>query len=138
MPPTPPSIRHGATPQVKLPKLLINGDLMKWVTFWDSLNSLIHRNLTLSVFNYLTSLLESSVEEAITGLTLTAANYSEAIEIIKKRFGNSQLIVTRHMETLLSIPAISSRSDVRGPRKVHDTVEAHVRGLQALGVSTTA
>ena len=89
-------------------------------------------------FNYLSSLLESSAAKAIAGLILTAANYNEAIETLKKRFGNSQLIVNRHMEALLGTPAISSHSDIRGLRKLHDTVEAHIRGLRALGVSTTA
>ena len=102
---------HGIAPQVKLPKLSIkkfNGTLTKWVTFWDSFNSSIHTNPTLSSvdkFNYLSSLLESSAAEAIAGLTLTAANYDEAIATLKKRFGNSQLIVNRHMEALLNTAA---------------------------------
>ena len=139
-----PSIAHGVTSQVKLPKLSIkrfNGDLTKWVTFWDSFSSSIHSNPTLSSvdkFNYLSSLLESSAAEAIAGLTLTAANYNEAIETLKKRFGNPQLIVNRHTEALLNIAAVSSNHDVKGFRRLHDSVEAHVRGLRALGVPATA
>ena len=131
---------HTAGPQVKLPKLSIrkfNGDLTKWVTFWDSFNSSIHTNPALSSvdkFNYLTSLLDSTAAEAIAGLTLTDANYGEAIATLKKRFGNPQLIVNRHMEALLSITAVATHHDVKGLRKLHDSVEAHVRGLRALGV----
>ena len=138
------SIAHGVTSQVKLPKLSIkrfNGDLTKWVTFWDSFSSSIHSNPTLSSvdkFNYLSSLLESSAAEAIAGLTLTAANYNEAIETLKKRFGNPQLIVNRHTEALLNIAAVSSNHDVKGLRRLHDSVEAHVRGLRALGGPATA
>jgi hypothetical protein len=58
------------------------------VTFWDSFNSSIHTNPVLSgvdKFNYLTSLLESSAAKAIACLTLTAANYDEAIATLKKR-----------------------------------------------------
>ena len=139
-----PSIAHGVTSQVKLPKLSIkrfNGDLTKWVTFWDSFSSSIHSNPTLSSvdkFNYLSSLLESSAAEAIAGLTLTAANYNEAMETLKKRFGNPQLIVNRHTEALLNIAAVSSNHDVKGLRRLHDSVEAHVRGLRALGVPATS
>ena len=125
---------------MKLPKLSIkkfNGDLTKWVTFWDSINSSIHTNPVLSSvdkFNYLTSLLESSAAKAIAGLSLTAANYNEAIAILRKRFGNPQQIVNRHMEALLSIAAVSTHHDIKGLRKLHDSVAAHVRGLRALGV----
>ena len=137
----PPSLAHGVVPQVKLPKLSIkrfNGDLTKWVTFWDSFNSSIHNNPTLSSvdkFNYLSSLLAA---EAIAGLTLTAANYNEAIATLKKRFGNPQLIVNQHMEALLNIAAVTSHHDVKALRKLFDSVEAHIRGLRALGISASA
>ena len=137
MVPHPPSV---VVPQVRLPKLSIrkfNGDLTRWVTFWDSFDSSIHTNPTLSSvdkFNYLISLLESSAAEAIAGLTLTSANYEEAVATLRKRFGNPQLIVDRHMEALLSVTAVSSHHDIKGSRKLHDTVEAHIRGLRALGV----
>lgn len=85
-------------------------------------------------FNYLTSLLESSAAEAVAGLSLTAANYDEAIATLRKRFGNPQLIVNCHMEALLSATAVSSQNDVQGLRKLHNSVEAHIRGLRALGV----
>ena len=136
---TRPSV-HVAVPQVKLPKLSIKkfgGDLTKWVTFWDTFNSSIHSNPTLSSvdkFNYLMSLVESSAAEAIAGLTITSANYDEAIATLKKRFGNPQLIVNRHMEALLGVKTVPSHLDIKGLRKLHDTVEAHVRGLHALGV----
>ena len=138
IPPIPSSRVIGS--QVKLPKLSIrrfNGDLTKWVTFWDSFNSSIHTNPTLSSvdkFNYLTSLLEFAAAKAIAGLTLTAANYDEAIATLKKRFGNPQLIINRHMEALLNVSAVSSHHDVKCLRRLHDSVEAHVRGLRALGV----
>jgi hypothetical protein len=105
----------------------------------DILGFFIHTNPTLSSvdkFNYLTSLLESSASEAIAGLSLTDANYEEAIATLKKRFGNSQLIVNRHMEALMNITNVSSHHDVKGLRRLHDTGEAHVRGLRALGVPT--
>ena len=87
---------HGA--QVKLLKLVIRnfgGDITGWTTFWDSFESAIDRNPGLSEidkFNYLKSLLEKSAAEAISGLTLTADNYKEAVSILKKRFGNKQQI----------------------------------------------
>ena len=135
----PPSVRP-IMPQVKLPKLSIkkfSGDLTRWVTFWDSFDSSIHANPTLSSvdkFNYLNSLVDSTAAEAIAGLAITSANYDEAIATLRKRFGNPQLIVNRHMEALLAVAAVPSHLNIKCLRKLHDTVEAHVRGLRALGV----
>ena len=89
---------------------------MKWTTFWDSFESAIHRSDRLSdidKFNYLRSLLEGTAYDAIAGLALSAVNYGEAITILKKRFGNKQLIVSKHMETLLNISAVTTDNHLR-------------------------
>ena len=67
--------------------------MMKWTAFWDSYKSAVHDNDELSdvdKFNYLRSLLERTAYEAIAGLSLSSANYGEAIDILMKRFGNKQ------------------------------------------------
>ena len=38
------------------------------------------------------------------------------------------------MEALLNVSDISTHHDVKGLRRLHDSVEAHVRGLRMLGV----
>ena len=55
-------------------------------------------------FSYLKSLLEGPAARAIQGLTLSAANYKAAIDLLVKRFGKPQAIITAHMEELLNIP----------------------------------
>ena len=101
--------------RVKLPKLSLkkfNGHF-KWITFWDMFESVVHRNSTLSSidkFNYLNSLLKFTAAEGITGLTLTSANYDEAL---KQRFGNKQLIVNCHMGLLLNLMAVNSQHNLR-------------------------
>ena len=107
---------------------------MKWTAFWDSFTSAVHTNDQLSEidkFNYLRSLLEGNAYEAVAGLALSEANYGEAVEILKKRFGNRQLIISKHMESLLSINAVTSDSDLR---RLYDQSEANIRSLKALGV----
>ena len=49
--------------------------------------------------------------------------------MLKKRFGNRQLIVNRHMDLLLNLDAVTSQHDLRGLRKLYDVVESNVRGL---------
>ena len=104
-----------ASSKVKLPKISLpqfKGNPIYWTAFWDSYESAIHLNSTLSnvdKFNYLRSLLEKSAYEVIAGLTLSSANYVEAIEILKKRFGNKQMI---DMEILLNLTAVSGEHNL--------------------------
>ena len=63
---------------------------------WESFEAAVHNNPDLTQvekFNYLASVLERSAHEAISGLSLTAANYEEAISTVKKRFGGRQKII---------------------------------------------
>ena len=74
--------------KVRLPKLSINGNLTAWTTFRDSFESTIHLNPELTnidKFNYQNLLLEQSAAESISGLTLTNANYEEAVAVLKMR-----------------------------------------------------
>lgn len=75
-------------------------------------------------FNYLQSLLNGAAFDAIAGLTLSSANYQQAIEIICKQLGNKQVIISKHMDTLMD--AISSDRDLRDLRRVYDKTESHV------------
>ena len=130
--------------QVKLPKLDLrkfDGDISKWPSFWDAFESSVHSNTKLAPvdkFNYLNSLLVNSASEAISGLSLTAANYDEAVTILKRRFGNKQLIINRHMETLLNISSVKSGLNIQALRQLHDLIESQVRSLKSLGVSSSS
>ena len=110
-----------AASRLRLPKLTIrpfDGDVTKWTSFWDSYESTIHTNMDLSEvdkFNYLQSLLERTARDAISGLTLTAANYKEAVEILQKRFGSKQQIISKHMDILLNHnPVVSASAKALG------------------------
>ena len=83
--------------------------------------------------NYLNSYLESEAANAISGLTLTAVNYEEAVATLKRRFGNKQLIVNRHMDLLLHLDTVASQHNLKALRHLFDIVESNVRGLRALG-----
>ena len=87
---------------------------MEWTSFWDSYSSSIHENSDLSEidkFNYLRSLLEKSAAEAVSGLKIFSANYQEAVDNLKNRFGNQQQIVNAHMNALLNLTKVGN---VRG------------------------
>ena len=128
--------------RIRLPKLQLRsfgGDLTKWTTFWESFESAVHSNHELSdveKFNYLNSLLERSVREAVSGLALTSANYHKAVETLQKRFGCKQQIVNKHMDSLLQVEAVTSSQNTRALRKLFDFISSHVCSLASLGVES--
>ena len=90
-------------------------------------------------FNYLNTLLEdSAAAAAVAGLTLTLANYGEAVEILKKHFGNKQMIIAKHMDILMNLEAVGSQHDLKGLRHLYNLVESHTRGLASLGVPSSS
>ena len=124
----------------KLPKLTLNtfnGDPKRWQQWWDSFCVAVHENSAISTvekFTYLRSLVEGSAAMAISGLQLTSANYDAALEVLKERFAQKQIIINSHMESLLKLKPVNAMSDIKGIRAVLDRVEIQVRGLQSLGV----
>lgn len=96
--------------RAKLPKLVLpkfKGDVTQWQGFWDSYNSSIHTNPQLTQidkFNHLHLLLEGQAALSIQGLTRTEANYNSAIDLLHKRFGKPQNIISKHMDEMLMIP----------------------------------
>uniref|UniRef100_A0A1X7TWL4 DUF1758 domain-containing protein n=1 Tax=Amphimedon queenslandica TaxID=400682 RepID=A0A1X7TWL4_AMPQE len=137
---SPPVTAPTSTLRVKLPELSLHpfdGNFANWFTFWDTYKAAIHDNAELSdigKFTYLISLLRHSAKEAIAGLSLTAANYREAIEILCKRFGDRTQIRANHMEVLMSLEPVMSSQNLSGLRRLYDTVETNIRGLKSLGV----
>ena len=128
--------------RVKLPKLTMptfDGNLTMWTSFWDSFDSAIHQNSALTnvdKFNYLHTLLKGSALESIAGLTLSATNYTEAITLLRKHYGNKQAIITRHMDTLMSLEAVTSNNDTKSLHHLYDMLESNIRSLKSLGVES--
>ena len=93
--------------QVKLPKLEIarfSGEYIKWQTYKDSFYAGVYsckllRNV--KKFNYLRGYLEEDTLYCISGLTLTNDNYLEAFGLLTERYGNTQNIITAHVNELL-------------------------------------
>ncbi|XP_068697319.1 uncharacterized protein [Montipora foliosa] len=87
-------------------------------------------------FQYLKSLLEGSAAQTISGLALTSSNYDHAVQLLDKRFGNKQVIISKHIELLMQLPKVSDRSDLKQLRQLLDRTEAAVRSLKGIGIST--
>ena len=53
---------------------------------------------------------------------------------MKKRFGNKQQQISKHMDILLHLEPLASPHNIKGLQHLFDKVEAQVRSLKALGV----
>ena len=93
----------------KLPKLTIakfSGEEIKFRTFWDSFNSAVHNNQSLSnidKFSYLQGLLEGPATTAIQGLTISDANYQAACELLEQRLAKPQYVIAAHMDQMYKL-----------------------------------
>ena len=127
--------------QAKLPKLTLprySGEPTKWQQFWDSFESAVHKNSAISnvdKFNYLKGLLDGPAASCIAGVALTNGNYNAALDLLKNRFANPQLLISSHMDALLKLQG-SSSGDIRSIRRLYDTIESHIRSLKTLGVES--
>ena len=121
----------------KLPKLslpIFTGNILEWQTFWDSFESSVHHNDSLSDiqrFSYLRSLLQGDAARVIEGFPLTHTNYIQAVKLLKERFGQEHQIVNAYMQGLLELPR--PMSTIVSLRTFQEKMESYIRGLQSLG-----
>ncbi|XP_057294726.1 uncharacterized protein LOC130623273 [Hydractinia symbiolongicarpus] len=108
------STRSVKKKSMRLPKIELskfNGNPLNWPSFWDQFNSAINDNDSLNAidkFNYLKRYVEGTALSTISGLELTNSNYENAIELLRNRFGNEQVLINAHMEALLKIESVRS------------------------------
>ena len=79
--------------------------------------------------------MEGSALLVIKGLALTEENYEIAIDILKQRYENTQVVTSAHIDEMLKLPDCSG-GKVHDLRKVYDKINVNVRGLEALGVKS--
>ena len=121
-------------PKLEIPKF--SGEANKWPESWYSYEAAVDKSNLLDVgkFNCLKILVISEAANAISGLSLTNDNYGEAINILKDRFGNKQIIISSHMNSLLKLPMVKE-NDLQQLRSFYDEVELNVRLIVTLGVA---
>ena len=111
-----------------------DGDLLKWQEFWDSFNTTVNRNPSLKdidKLNYLRAHLRVEAKEVIAGFEVTSASYAIAVDLLKERYNNNQLMIDAHYSKLRNIPIASTYYNKL--RSTFDQIESHIRSLEALG-----
>lgn len=127
--------------KVKLPVLDIpkfTGDVQKFMPFWQQFEDCIDKQEEFGQivkFNYLISLLKGDARNVLEGLPVTSENYEEAKKIIKSRYGRKELIIFKHVQSLINIH-VPDTANISALVQFRDQLVAHVRSLAALEVDS--
>ena len=119
----------------RLPKLdlpVFDGDVLEWQSFWDSYESAINTNQSLSDvqrFTYLKSLLKYDALQTVSGFAITNINYGKAVVLFHERYGQKHRIVQTYMQALLDLPA--PMNTISSLRTFYKT-EIYIRDLELL------
>ena len=68
-------------------------------------------------------------------MTLTGENFGRAMNLLRERYGNPQLIISSHMDSLIKLEKVSG-SKASSLRNLYDKIESHLRSLLSLGVNS--
>ncbi|GFW84572.1 integrase catalytic domain-containing protein [Trichonephila clavipes] len=95
--------------RIKVPKYHITrfygDDASKWLTFWNSFETAVHNNESLNKvdkFNYLKAHLGGSALNTVESFPILAKACNEAVELLKNRFANPEILIQAHMNKILS------------------------------------
>ena len=67
---------------------------------------------------------------------MSAKNYEHALEILKERFGNKQLVISKHMSILLALERIKPSFHIRELRAMYDKIVVNLRALLAFKIDS--
>ena len=73
-------------------------------------------------------------KRTIKGLSLTSVYYIEAIDLLEKRYGNTQILISAYTKLLVLLPVTCGENDVHCLRLLHDQIECSIRNLRSLDV----
>ena len=124
--------------KIKLPELKISifdRGVLNWQTFWQQFESAIHLNDTPDntyKFNYLLQYLCENAKSTCKSLFLTSANYIEAIDLLKQRYGNTQILISAYTKKSCFITSYSWWKHVQGLRLLHEQIECSRWNLRSL------
>ena len=135
-----PSFSSNSGVKVKLPTLNIkkfSGEPSEYQSFIESFTEAIDKNNSIPLIqkmNYLLGFVTGEAESLLKGLRLSGDNYKKALELLKERFGNSQILKTVHMNRIIELESVCDISEVKELRKLYDSVETEIRNLESLSM----
>ncbi|CAL8131492.1 unnamed protein product [Orchesella dallaii] len=126
----------------KLPKIELRkftGELRDWLGFWSYFQS-IDEDESLNAtdkFHYLQQAMVVNTEayELVSGYPHTAANYPKAVEALKRRYGNEDLLLQVYIRELLTLVISNVNAKEKIPlEQLYLKLESHLRALKSLNL----
>ena len=87
--------------------------------------------ISYKLFGYL----DGSGKQAVTGFPVTNEAYEEAFTLLKNSYGNLQLIISSHMNNLITLEKPVSLN-VKKLRNIFDRVEDKIGALNAIRINS--
>ena len=120
----------------KMPKLVISkftGTVQDWLRFWSQFEAKIDKSdvPAVTMFSYLKELVETKVRNLIDGLPFIEEGYHRAIDLLRRRYGNTSEVVSSYVRNILQLSTIKDR-DVRKIHEFYETLLFNVESLQTL------
>ena len=113
---------------VKLPKIdtpTFNGDILKWLTFWEQIRVAIHDRTELPQAQKLVYLRQSlkgdSARNVIEGLSRSGEQYDEAVKCLQERYDRPRLIHQAHVQKFVEAPDLKDNGG-KELRRLDDTL----------------
>ena len=133
----PPPVRS-TTATTKLPKLdlpTFTGDYLTWTSFIDLFRGAVHNNTALldsQKLQYLKASLKGDAAKLLASVTITDANYSVAMRMLRDRYQNERMILRAHVHAIATQKQLSNET-AKDLRQLLETVEEHRLALENLG-----
>lgn len=130
--------RKFALPKLEFRKF--NGDIIEWLPFWGQFSN-VHNDEEIALedkFQYLVqcTVAGSRARQVIESYPPTAENYNKAVDALKTRFGDENLLIEVYVRELLKL-IMSAQSQKRPCLSfLYDKLETYMRALETLGVTT--
>ena len=124
----------------RLPEIKIqtfDGKHEEYHTFWETFQSTIGSRddvTDIAKLTYLMSYLKGEAARAVRGLSMTAANYKHASDILKERYGSQEILINTIMSKLIKVKPITDGWQLNSLRSMCDDIDVGVRQLDSAGI----
>ena len=125
---------------VNLPKLQFKkfaGKIEDYEEFMDMYTTVIHENQSLTKtqkFLYLKNYLIGEAKCLLDGLSITNENYDAAMDILKNKYGNKDVLISYHVIKLINLKKVNEE-DSDSLESLYNNIIKHIRQLESLGVT---
>ncbi|KFM68622.1 Transposon Ty3-G Gag-Pol polyprotein, partial [Stegodyphus mimosarum] len=79
--------------------------------------------------------LGGSALNTVEGFPISGDAYGKAVQLLKDRFGNPEILIQAHMNKILSMQSLKYSNDIKSFRKFVDNCNVQLRSLESLNVS---